>query len=181
MDQILEECKGCIRIADDITVYGCTELEHDAHLQNLMHITHKYNLVFNPQKMHMKAQAVNFFGCLYNANGVHPDLGKVNAKHTLPVPTSVTKFQEFLGLVMYLSPFIPGLSTLTAPLHELLKKDTDFIWNCTYDAIFQQFKEVAISDTTLRYFDPSLPMTIQVNASQVGLGAAKWQTHSFCQ
>ena len=30
MDQILEECQGCIRIADDITVHGCTEAEHDA-------------------------------------------------------------------------------------------------------------------------------------------------------
>ena len=32
MDQILEECQGCIRVADDITVHGCTEVEHDAHL-----------------------------------------------------------------------------------------------------------------------------------------------------
>ena len=65
-----------------------------------------------------------------------------------------------MSLVTYLSPFIPGLSTLL-PLCELLKKDTDFTWNCTY--------------TTLRYFDPSLPVTIQVNASQVGLGAALLQ------
>ena len=78
---------------------------------------------------------------------------------------NVTELQEFLGLVTYLSPFIPGLSTLTAPLHELLEKDTDFIWNCTYDAAFQWVKEAVISDTTLRYFDPSLPMTIQVDAS----------------
>ena len=32
----------------------------------------KYDLVFNPQRMHVKTQAINFFGCLYNANGVHP-------------------------------------------------------------------------------------------------------------
>ena len=32
MDQILGECQGCIGIADDITVHGCTEAEHDAHL-----------------------------------------------------------------------------------------------------------------------------------------------------
>ena len=77
---------------------------------------------------------------------------------------------------MYLSPFIPGLSTLTDPLCELLKKDTDFTWNCTYDAAFQQVKEAVFSDTTLRYLDPSLPVTIQVNASQVGLGAALLQS-----
>ena len=36
MDQILEECQGCIGIADDITIHGCTEAEHDARLQDLM-------------------------------------------------------------------------------------------------------------------------------------------------
>ena len=32
MDQILKECQGCIRIADNITIHGCTEEEHDTHL-----------------------------------------------------------------------------------------------------------------------------------------------------
>ena len=140
-----------------------------------MQVACKYNLVFNPQKTHMKAQAINFFGCLYDANGVHPDPGKVNAVHALPAPTNVTELQEFLGLVTYLSPFIPGLSTLTAPLRELLKKDTDFSWNRTYDITFEWVKEAVVSDTTLRYFDPSLPVTIHVDASQVGLGAALLQ------
>ena len=140
-----------------------------------MRVAHKYDLVFNPQKTHVKAQAVNFFGCLYDANGVHPDPGKVDAVHALPAPTNVTELQEFLGLVTYLSPFIPGVSTLTAPLRELLKKDTDFSWNRTYDIAFEWVKEAVISDTTLRYFDPSLPMTIQVDSSQVGLGTALLQ------
>ena len=119
-----------------------------------MQIAYKYDLVFNQQKTHMKAQAINFFGYLYNANGVHPDLGKINAVHALPASTNVTHLQEFLGLVTYLSPFIPGLSTLTVPLQELLKKDTNLIWNHTYNATFEQVKEAVISDTTLRYFDP---------------------------
>ena len=149
--------------------------EHDAHLWDLMQTAHKYDLVFNPQKTHMKAQAINFFGCLYDANGVHPDPGKVDAVHTLPAPTNITKLQEFLGLATYLIPFIPGLSTLTAPLQELLKKDTDLVWNCTYNATFEWVMEAIISDTSLRYFDPSLPVTILVNASKVGLDAALLQ------
>ena len=50
IDQILKECQGCIRIAGNITVHSCTKAEHDACLQDLMWITHKYDLVFNPQK-----------------------------------------------------------------------------------------------------------------------------------
>ena len=53
--------KGCIGITDDITVQSHTKVEHDAHLQDLMCIACKYDLVFNPQKTHMKAQAINFF------------------------------------------------------------------------------------------------------------------------
>ena len=115
MDQILEECQGCISITDDITVHGHTKAEHNAHLWNLMWVACKYGLVFNPQKTHVKAPALNFFGCLYDANGVHLDPDKVDVIHALSVPTNVTKLQEFLGL---------------------LKKDTDFTWNCTYDITF---------------------------------------------
>ena len=137
MDQFLKECPGCIRIADDITIHGHTEVEHDAHLWNLLWVAHKYGIVFNPQKMHVKAPAVNFFGCLYNANGVCLNLEKVDAVHALPTPTNVTELHEFLGMVTYLSPFICSLSTLTDPLQELLKKDADFTWNASYKAAFQ--------------------------------------------
>ena len=142
-----------------------------------MHVNCKYGLVFNPQKTHVKAPAVNFFGCPYDADGVHPDPDKVNAIHTLLAPTNVTKLQEFLGMVTYLSSFIPGLSTLTTPLHELLKRDTDFTWNTTYETALQCVEDAVISDTTLQYFDPSLLVTIQVDASQVGLGVALLQNN----
>ena len=177
IDQFLKECPGCFGIADDITIHGHTEAEHDAHLHNLMQVACKYGVVFNSQKMHVKAPAINFFGCLCNVNGVQLDLEKVDAVHALPAPMNVTELQEFLGMVTYLSPFIHGLSTLTAALGELLRKDADFTWNASYEAAFEQVKQAIISDTTLRYFDPSQIMTIQVDASQVGLGAALLQNN----
>ena len=78
-------------------------------------------------------------------------------------------------MVTYLSPFIHGLSTLTTPLQELLRKDAYFTWNASYEATFQWVKQAIVSNTTLRYFNPSLSVTIQVDASQVGLGAALLQ------
>ena len=142
-----------------------------------MCVPRKYRLVFNHQKTHVKAPAVNFFGCLYDADGIHLDPEKVDTVHSLPAPTNITKLQEFVGMVTYLSPFIPDLSTLTAPLHELLKKDADITWNCTYDVTFQHVKDAVVSDTTLQYFDPLLPVTILVDASQVGLAVALLQNN----
>ena len=124
-----------------------------------------------------KGPSHKLFGCLYDANGVHPDLEKVDAVHALPAPMNVTELQEFPSMVTYLSPFICGLSTLTTPLQELLRKDGDFTWNASYEAAFLQVKQAIVSNTTLQYFDPSLPVTIQVDALQVGLGAALLQNN----
>ena len=162
MDQIVEECEGCIGIADDITVHSRMEAEHDAHLWRLIEVAWKYCLVFNPKKTQVKAPMVKFFGCLYDESGVYPDPEKVDAVHVLP--TNITELQEFLGMVTYLSPFIPGLSTLTAPLHELLKKDAEFSWDASCQTAFQCVKDDVVSDTTYKYFNASCPVTVQVDA-----------------
>ena len=78
-------------------------------------------------------------------------------------------------MVTYLSPFIPSLSTHTAPLRELLKKDSEFIWNTSYQEAFDRIKELVCKDTTLCYFNIRKPVTIQVDASGKELGAALLQ------
>ena len=52
-------------------------------------------------------------------------------------------------MVTYLSPFIPGHSTLTTPLHELLKKDAEFSWDASYETASKHVKDAVVSDTTL--------------------------------
>ena len=110
---------------------------------------------------------------VYDANGAHPDSKKVDAIHKMPPPDSKLQLQHFLGMVTYLSPFIPSLSTHTAPLRELLKKE--FMWNPTYQEAFNQIKKLVCKGTTLWYFDVQKPITVQVDASKKGLGAALLQ------
>ena len=118
---------------------------------------------------------VKFFGYLYDESRVHPDPEKVDAVTALPTATNITELQEFLDMVIYLSPFIPSLSTLTAPLHELLQKDAELSWDAYYQTAFQYVKDAVISDTTLQYFDASCPITVQADTSHVGLGAVLLQ------
>ncbi len=172
MDQTLKQCDGCISIADDIVVHAATEEEHDRQLRQLMTVARKYGLVFNPKKAYVKATSIIFFGSIYDKDGVHPDPQKVTAIQRMSSPKNVKQLQEFLGMVTYLGPFIPHLSKLTAPLRELLKSTSEFTWNASYEAAFQKIKDAIMIDTTLRYFDTNEPVTIQVDASQTGLGAA---------
>ena len=59
---------------------------------------------------------------------------------------------------------------LTHSMRLLLKKNALFQWTERHEANFQRLKESISSNTCLMYFDTSKPITLQVDASQVGLG-----------
>ena len=175
MDQILEECPGTMGIADDVAVFGKNEADHDANLHNLFAIAKKHGLTFNSKKCSIKQQAIRFYGVTYDRDGAHPDQDKVADIKGMAKPSNQKELQEFLGIITYMSPFMPKLSDATEPLRRLLKKDTEFSWTPSHDSAFQQVQNLICTETTLAYFDPQKTTTVQVDASQKGLGAALMQ------
>lgn len=171
MDDILSQCPGTLGITDDVVVFGKDEAEHDRNLRHLMEVARKMGLVFNEDKCYIKRKQVKFFGMIYDADGVHPDPDKVKEIKNLPSPKNVTELQQFLGMVQYMSPFIPKLADHTAALRALTKKDVDWDWNNSHEKAYQKVKSMICENTSLTYFDVSKPATIQVDASQQGLGA----------
>ena len=172
-DQILIHCGGMIGITDN--VHGKDDKEQDKHLHKFMIVVCKHGLVFNKDKCAVKQTSILFFGCVYDVNGAHPDPEKVSVVNKMPAPETTTQLQKFLRLVTYLSSFIPSLSSCTAPLCELLKRGTDFIWNNNYQEAFDKVKSMVCKDTTVKYFDVCKPVTVQDDAFKKDLGATLLQ------
>ena len=87
----------------------------------------------------------------------------------------IKEFQSFLGAVNYLARFIPHLSALQAPLQDLLKKENEFIWAQNHQLCFDQVKEAVCKDITLKFYEPNLPIFIETDASQNGIGVVLLQ------
>jgi len=176
MDLILEKVgPGVIGIADDIVVFGKDEVEHDIHLHKLMQVAEQEGLVFNSSKCLVKTESIPFYGMMYDKEGVHPDPAKINDIKRLEPPSNKEDLQHFLGIATYMGPFVPHLSTQTAPLRELLKKDSEFTWTPAQQQAYDRVKNAICQETTLAYFNPALPTTIQVDASSTGIGAVLTQ------
>ncbi len=173
MDMILGKVGyGAIGIADDIIVHGRNIEEHDANLHKLMQVARQEGLVFRSEKCFVRQEKVEFFGLIWSKEGMQPDPKKCDDIHKRPAPTNLKELQSFLGLVQYLSPFIPNLADKTKLLRQLLKKDTLFEWSAEHEKAFKEIKDAIDTDTRLRYFDPNQPCEIEVDASMQGLGAA---------
>ena len=102
LDGIFLSIPGVTGIADDMTIYGRTDLEHNKHLLNFLEVCRKNNLTLNPDKMQFRLPQVSFFGHEWIAKGLSLDPKKIEAVKRMEFPQDLETMRSFLGLVNYL-------------------------------------------------------------------------------
>ena len=171
LDGIFLEVPGVTGIADDMVIYGRSNLEHDKHLLNFLEVCRKNTLTLNPYKMQFRLPQVSFFGHQWSAKGLSPDPKKIAAVKRMNLPQDVETMRSFLGLVNYLNRFSPHLAELSEPLREVCRQDAEFVLNESVHVAFSRTKEEISKNVTLPYFNPKSATTLHTDASKKGLGA----------
>ncbi|KAK2717023.1 hypothetical protein QYM36_007237 [Artemia franciscana] len=87
----------------------------------------------------------------------------------MPPPENSEQLQKLLGMLNYLSRYIPNLSSLNKSLRELARAD-EYKWKPAHEKAFSKIKSALCSN--LAYFDPKCEnIEVKVDASKHGLGA----------
>ncbi|KAJ8031349.1 hypothetical protein HOLleu_28054 [Holothuria leucospilota] len=175
MCELMEGMEGCHIYLDDILVWGKSKEEHNVRLEMVLKRAKENNLKFNKSKCKIGVTEVKYLGQVLNEEGVKPDVSKIEAIEKMKSPTCKKELQRFIGMIQYLSKFIPSLSAEAAPLRQLLKQNSDWVWDENNEKVFKKLKNMAIQAPVLKYFDPNKPITLSVDASQYGLGAVLLQ------
>ena len=175
--EIIEGLEGCANSQDDIIVWGRSRDEHDARLKNVLDRIQAANLKLNREKCIFAVQQLTFLGHTFTAAGVKPDGSKVKAITNMPVPESKENLRRFMGMVTYLGKFIPGLSTITSPLRQLMQDEIPWHWNNEHDKSFESIKQLVTQSPVLKYYDSKLETKVSVDASKCGLGGVLLQKH----
>ena len=103
-------------------------------------------------------------------DGLGVDPAKVKAVLEMPAPTDKAGIQRLLGMIQYLSKFLPHLSDMTKPLRDLTRKDVEWCWGDGQDSALKQIKEAVTCTPVLQYYNLEDEVTLQYDASQHGLG-----------
>lgn len=175
VDEAFGDLPGVTGIADDIVIYGRDQSEHDANLRAVMERARETGLRFNPDKCKIRCTEIPFFGNIISDCGLRPDPQKTKAITNMDPSASPADLQTFLGMVQFLSRFVPNLASLSANLWDLTKKSSDFQWGPEHQSAVDKIKKAVTSTSSLQYFDSTKPVTIQVDASMRGLGATLFQ------
>ena len=177
LNQAIEGLEGVLNIADDILIYGVGETEaiaiadHDRKLRALLERCQNRGMVLNQDKLKLRVKRVKFMGHVLTANGLEPDPDKVKAIKEMPRPQNVEDAQRLNGFVNYLAKFLPHLAETMEPIRRLTRKDIRWQWAEEQERAFKKVKAMVVESPVLSYYNPVLPLDVQCDASQKGLGA----------
>ena len=182
MDQILEGLKGVTGIGDDVCVYGENSEVHDRNLTKLMERAQEEGLVFSSAKCLINQRSISFCGNTCTDNGITADDDKVRDIQNIPKPENREDLHRFIGMMSYLSQFIPHFAEKAHTLRVLLKKDVPWMWDVDHQKSVDELKHAVSSSACLEYYGPTATVQLEVDASMKGLGIAlvqKWRPVAF--
>ena len=171
MDDIFGDLDGVEVVMDDILVHGSSAEDHTRRLEAVLMRARKVNLKLNSNKTKVAQSEVNYVGHLLSSEGVKPNADRIKSIVNMREPQNIAELQTILGMISYVAKFIPHLSDLNAPLREL-KKSKEWLWGSKEQNAFERIKRALTSKPLLKYYDVDKPVTLSVDASRKGLGAA---------
>jgi hypothetical protein len=158
-------------MSDDILVFGCNQQEHDIRLEACLQCIRDRNLTLNRAKCVLGVKTIEFYGHVFNAEGISPDPRKVESLKSAESPKTFEELSSFLGLATYCARFIPALATMTDPLRDLLKDKATWTWTEVHETAIENIRDSISHACSMAYFDITKKTELLVDASPVGLGA----------
>lgn len=171
MEGILQNMPHVTVYLDDILVTGTSDEEHLRNLDEVLSRLKRSGLRLKRSKCEFLGEEVVFLGHKISAEGVQPVTEKVTAIQEAPTPQSVSELKAYLGLLNYYHKFLPSLSTLLAPLHALLRKESKWTWGSEQKEAFEKSKDLLQSSAILVHYDIQKPLILACDASPYGVGA----------
>ena len=152
MDQILQGMDKVRCCIDDILI----RTEPHEHLQVLDEVLtrlEKHGILAKRSKCEFMVPSVEFLGYCIDGEGRHPTDKKIAAIKGALSPKNVAELRSYLGLLNYYGNFIPSLSTLLQPLHELLWKGVKWAWTEECEKAFVCSKSELVAGKVLVPYD----------------------------
>ena len=128
MQRFFGDIPRCLNQRDDLLIGARNWTEHNATLEAVLQRAENYGITLNKTKCEFGKQELEFYGYRFSQTGLTPTTDKVKAVQECTPPTSKSEVRSFLGMTGYLAKFIPRYASLTQPLRELTRKNTDFHW-----------------------------------------------------
>lgn len=162
-----------VNYIDDILIFSKSFEEHLKHLSQLLEAITSEGFRLKFSKCSFAENSVRYLGHNISYNSIQPVQDNLISIRNFPIPDTRKKIRQFLGKINFYNKYVPNISIILDPLHNLLRKDQEkhFTWTQKCQEAFEKVKNLLCSKPILAIFDPRLPIHIYTDASIEGIAA----------
>ena len=159
----------CCRV-DDILITGRDDEKHMANVREVVSRLEKAGFRCRLDKSQFMQKSVVYLGHVVSAEGIRTVQSKVETLVKAPYPENREKLIAFLGAVQYYSRYLPDMATVIEPLNHLRSAKVEWVFGKEQKEAYDKLKCMLTSDRVLTFYNPSLPLKVDCDASATGLG-----------
>ena len=137
---------------DNILIYSDTEEDHMKHIAMVCDKLKQVMFYASRKKSQFFASSMYVLGHIIDDEGLKASAEKIARIEAWTTPKNSKQLQEFLGVVNYISQFIPHLASITAPLTSLTRTE-EFVWTATQDQAMENVKRAAAHNQVMKLID----------------------------
>jgi len=161
----------CLVYLDDIIVFSSSVAGHLDRLRVVLDRLRSAGLKLKPGKCVFLQKSVSFLGHVVSDAGISTDPEKTRAVAEWPRPTRLRDVRAFLGLASYYRRFVQNFSVISAPLHQLSRKNQIFHWHEGHQRSFDELKARLTTSPILAMPTDDGEFILDTDASGHAIGA----------
>ena len=155
---------------DDIVAKSKKREEHVRILRRVFERCKAFKLRMNPLKCAFRVSSGKFLSFLVHSRGIDVDPTKATAMATMKPPTTVKMLKSFLGKVLYIGRFIPGLTLITSTFVKLLKKGQSLEWGEAQQIAFKRLQQIMMNLPTVQALIHKKPLLLYLATNLYAIG-----------
>ncbi len=161
---------------DDVA-FGADSVEELCEkFEALLAIAVKHGLRFKESKCVLGTRAIPHLGFVVNSEGIHIAPSRVDQLLKISAAKDVSDVRHILGAFGFCRAWLADSATISAPLTDLLRKDTEWQWGPRQQRALDQLKAAVCTAPCLQgSIDSSYPVYGRTDASILGVAAVLFQ------
>lgn len=175
MNMVVSKLKNTRVYVDDLIVFTSTWQEHVIAIRALFKTLREYNLTVNLVKTEFAKATVQYLGHEVGQGKVLPIFAKIQAILNFPAPHDRKAVMRLIGMCGFYRKFCPNLSTVIAPLTDLVSTKRRFTWTEECQEALIKVKRILTSPPVLVTPDYTKEFELYCDSSDVAVGASLMQ------
>jgi hypothetical protein len=165
---------------DDIIIYSKTFDEHLEHLNEICQSLKQARFRLNPEKCEIAHTKTDYLGHRIEHGDIRPCPRNINGLLNTGIPKTADEACKFVKAAEYYRKFIPNFSIIAEPLRKFVPttrtqarkgQKTPITLTRPEEDAFNELKRILTTDLVLRLPNNRLPIKLQTDASDEGIGA----------